>query len=77
MIEETLSKPIAKPVEKPKAIPSPPKPTLHKGRQVVIEGVTYENILVGNKEYVDIGLYYKALEAFFKASGGTRAGDRS
>ena len=86
-VKEALSKPVAipkpNPIAKPKPLPSPPKPTVHKqptvrkGGQVNLEGVTYESILVGNKEYVDIGLYYKALEAFYKTSAGGRTGDRS
>ena len=71
-LKKTLSKPIAKPVEKP----SPPNPSVRKGGQVHLESVTYQSIIVDNKEYVDIGLYRKALEAFFKASEGDRTGDR-
>ena len=74
-----MHKPIAKPVAKP----NPPlpmihkQPTIHKGGQITINGVTYRSIVMDDTEYMDIGLYYKVLEAFFRASEGARTGNRS
>ena len=42
-----------------------PKPIYPHASKIEIEGVVYKSLIVDGKEYVDIGLYHKALEAFF------------
>lgn len=45
--------------------PSPPKPICRQARKIKIDGIVYESIIVDGEEYVKLGLYHKALEAFF------------